>query len=140
VSRFALHRQGQNSQVSTRCHDMPCRGVERVLPNSAGLGYRPAGLNVQPSTDSGKGLFRAPERPGFHPGRPMNGLDYASLAITSTEPGIGPTRTTTKTSTTSRMRSGRIRCPPAEVRVISPQSRARCGCRGPGAVDGERGC
>jgi hypothetical protein len=27
VSRFALHRQGQNSQVSTRCHALPCRGL-----------------------------------------------------------------------------------------------------------------
>ena len=25
VLRFALHRQGQDSQVSTRCHGMPCR-------------------------------------------------------------------------------------------------------------------
>jgi hypothetical protein len=29
--RFALHGQGQNSQVSTRCHGMPCRGSLRFL-------------------------------------------------------------------------------------------------------------
>jgi len=28
--RLALHRQGQNSQVSTRCHGMPCRGLTLV--------------------------------------------------------------------------------------------------------------
>ena len=55
--RFALHAQGQNSQVSTRCHGMPCRGSQLVLPNGAGLGYRPTGLNVQPSTDSEKGFL-----------------------------------------------------------------------------------
>ena len=38
VLRFALHRQDQNSQVSTRCHGMPCRGSTLVLPNSVGLG------------------------------------------------------------------------------------------------------
>ena len=57
--RFALHRQGQNSQVSTRCHGMPCRGSLLVLPNSVGLGYRPTGLNLQPSTDSRKGFLPA---------------------------------------------------------------------------------
>jgi hypothetical protein len=41
VLRFALHRQGQNSQVSARCHGMPCRSSLLVLPNSVGLGYRP---------------------------------------------------------------------------------------------------
>jgi hypothetical protein len=59
VLRFALHRQGQNSQVSTRCHGMPCRGLTLVLPNSAGLGYRPTGLNVSPSTDWRKGFLPA---------------------------------------------------------------------------------
>jgi len=54
VPRFALHRQGQNSHVSTRCHGMPCRGLTLVLPNSVALGYRPTDLNVQPSTDSRK--------------------------------------------------------------------------------------
>ena len=57
--RFALHRQGQNSQVSTRCHAMACRGSLLVLPNSVGLGYRRAGLNVQPSTDRRKGFLPA---------------------------------------------------------------------------------
>jgi hypothetical protein len=59
VLRFALHRQGQNSQVSTRWHVMPCRGLTLVLPNSAGLGYRPTELNVQPSTDRRKGFLPA---------------------------------------------------------------------------------
>src|ERR1035437_2445949 len=59
VLRFALHRQGQNSQVSTRCHAMPCRGSLLVLPNSVRLGYRRAGLNVQPSTDRRKGFLPA---------------------------------------------------------------------------------
>jgi hypothetical protein len=59
VLRFALHRQGQNSQVSARCHAMPCRGSLLVLPNSVGLGYRPTGLNVQPSTDRRNGFLPA---------------------------------------------------------------------------------
>ena len=59
VLRFALHRQGQNSQVSTRCHGMPCRGSLLVLPNSAELGYRPTDLNVSPSTDRRKGFLPA---------------------------------------------------------------------------------
>jgi hypothetical protein len=59
VLRFALHRQGQNSQVSTRWHGMPCRGLTLVLPNSAGLGYRPTDLNVQPSTDTRKAFLPA---------------------------------------------------------------------------------
>ena len=57
--RFALHRQGRNSQVSTRCHGMPCRGLTLVLPNTARLGYRRAGLNVQPSTDRRTGFVPA---------------------------------------------------------------------------------
>jgi hypothetical protein len=67
VLRFALHRQGQNSPVSTRCHGMACRG-SRQLPNSAGLGYRRAGLNVQPSTDRRKDFLPAAAA-GFHPRR-----------------------------------------------------------------------
>src|SRR5664280_2352869 len=59
VLRFALHRQGQNSQVSTRCHGIACRSSLLVLPNSVGLGYRPTGLNVQPSTDRRKGFLPA---------------------------------------------------------------------------------
>ena len=57
--RFALHRQGQNSQVSRRCHGMSCRGLTLVLPSSVGLGYRPTGLNVTPSTDRRKGFLPA---------------------------------------------------------------------------------
>ena len=58
--RFTLDRQGQNSQVCTRCHAMACRGLTPLLPNSAGCGYRPTDLNVCPSTDN---------RKGFHPAR-----------------------------------------------------------------------
>jgi hypothetical protein len=61
--RFALHRQGQNSQVSTRCHGMPCRGSRNYWSNNrartTGLGYRPTGSNVQPSTDRRKGFLPA---------------------------------------------------------------------------------
>ena len=57
--RFALHRQGQNSHVSTRWHGMPCCGLTLVLPTSAGLGYRPTDLNVQPSTDRRKAFLPA---------------------------------------------------------------------------------
>jgi hypothetical protein len=57
--RFALHRQGQNSQVCTRCHAMACPGSLLVPPNSVGLGYRPTGLNVRPSTDRRKGFLPA---------------------------------------------------------------------------------
>jgi hypothetical protein len=59
VLRFALHRQGQNSQVCTRCHGMPWRSSLQVLPNSVGFGYRPEGLNVQPSTDRRRGFLLA---------------------------------------------------------------------------------
>jgi hypothetical protein len=59
VLRFALHRQGQDSQVCTRCHGMPWRSSPLVLPNSVGLGYRPTGLNVQPSTGGWKGFLPA---------------------------------------------------------------------------------
>ena len=48
VSRFALHRQGQNSQVCPRWHAMACGGLTLVLPNSAGPGYRRAGLPTNP--------------------------------------------------------------------------------------------
>jgi len=61
--RFALHRQGQSSQVSTRCHAMAFRGLTLVLPSSAGFGYRPTGLNVRPSTDRRKGFLPALKGP-----------------------------------------------------------------------------
>jgi hypothetical protein len=48
--RFALHRQGQNSQVSTRCHGIACRGSRNYWSNNrartTGLGYHPTGSNV----------------------------------------------------------------------------------------------
>ena len=56
---FALHRQGQNSHVSTRCHGMPCRGLTLVLPHSAGLDHRPTDLNLSPSTDRRTGFLPA---------------------------------------------------------------------------------
>ena len=56
---FALHRQRQDSQVCTRWHAMACRGLTLVLPSSVGFGYRPAGLNVRPSTDRRKGFLPA---------------------------------------------------------------------------------
>ena len=59
MPRIAQHRQGQNSHVSTHCHGMPCRGLTLVLPNSAGLGYRPTDLNVSPSTDRRKDFLPA---------------------------------------------------------------------------------
>jgi hypothetical protein len=57
VSRFALHRQGQNSQVCPRWHGRPCHAL--VLPKRAGLGYRRAGLKAQPSTDRRKRFLPA---------------------------------------------------------------------------------
>jgi len=57
--RFPLHRQGQNSHVCTRCHPMACRSLTLVLPNSAGLGYRPTDLDISPSTDRPKGILPA---------------------------------------------------------------------------------
>jgi hypothetical protein len=59
VSRFALHRQGQNSHVFTHCQAMPGRGLTLVLPHRAGRGYRPTDLNVSPSTDGRQGLLPA---------------------------------------------------------------------------------
>jgi hypothetical protein len=57
--RFALHRQGQSSQVCTRRHGMRCSGLTLVLPNRVGPGYRPTGLNAQPSTHRRKGFLPA---------------------------------------------------------------------------------
>ena len=59
MCRFALHRQGQNSHVAARCRAMAARGSLLVLPPSAGLGYRPTDLNVQPSTDRRNGSLPA---------------------------------------------------------------------------------
>jgi hypothetical protein len=57
--RLALHRHGQDSQAASRCRAMGWRGSPLVLPNSAGFGYRPTGLNPQPSTDGRKGFLAA---------------------------------------------------------------------------------
>ena len=57
--RFALHRQGQNSHVRAHCHAMACRGLTLLLPDRAGLGYRPTDLNVFPSTDRRKDFLPA---------------------------------------------------------------------------------
>ena len=54
MSRFALHRQGQNSHVCTRWHAMACRGSTLVLPHSAGPGHCPTERNVSPGTDRRK--------------------------------------------------------------------------------------
>ena len=63
VRRFALHRQGHNSQVPARWQASPWRGSLLVPPNSLGPGYRRAGLNATPSTDRRKGFLSAlPER------------------------------------------------------------------------------
>ena len=55
MCRFALHRQGQHSHVSTRCHAMACRGLRNHWSHNrartTGLGYRPTGSTVQLSTD-----------------------------------------------------------------------------------------
>ena len=57
--RFALHRQGPDSQVATCWRVMGWRGSLLVAPNSAGLGYRPTELNARPSTDRRKGFLPA---------------------------------------------------------------------------------
>ena len=67
MSRFALHRAGQDCQVCPRWHARACRGLALVGPKRAGLGYRRAGLNEQPATDRRKGLPPGPQRPGLHP-------------------------------------------------------------------------
>ena len=63
MCRFALHRQGQNSHVCTRWHAMACRGSHNFWSNNrartTGLGYRPTGSNVNPSTDRRKGFLPA---------------------------------------------------------------------------------
>ena len=59
MSRFALHRQGQNSQVCPRWHARACRGLTLVGPNRTGVGYRRAGREVQPATDRRKGFLPA---------------------------------------------------------------------------------
>jgi hypothetical protein len=54
--RFALHAQGQNSPVSTRCHgSLPVL----QLKSHSSLGYRLQDLNVQRPTDSRSGLLPA---------------------------------------------------------------------------------
>ena len=56
--RFALRRQGQNSQVCTRWNGIDALPrLTLVLPDSVGLGYRPTGLKARPSTDSRKGFL-----------------------------------------------------------------------------------
>ena len=59
MSRLALHRQCQNSQDWPRWHAVACRSLTLVGPNSAGLGYRRAELNVSPSTDRRMGFLPA---------------------------------------------------------------------------------
>ena len=59
MSRFALHRQGQNSHVCTRCRAMACHGSLLVLPHRGRLGYRPTERNVSPSAIRSKGLLPA---------------------------------------------------------------------------------
>jgi hypothetical protein len=58
MCRFPLHRQGQDSPVST-----PCRGSGNYWSHSrvraTGLGYRPGGSNVKPANDRRKSLLTA---------------------------------------------------------------------------------
>ena len=58
--RFALHRQGQSSQVSTCGHAMACRGSLLVLPSGVRLGSRPTVRTLSPATDSRQGFLPAP--------------------------------------------------------------------------------
>jgi hypothetical protein len=71
VSRFALHRQGQNSQVCPRCRARSCRGLTLVDPIGAGRGYHRAGLNGQGSTDGRNGLPLALGERVYHPRSPI---------------------------------------------------------------------
>jgi hypothetical protein len=59
MCRFALHRQGENSHVSTRGPAMACRGVTLAPPHRTGLGCRPTETNVSPSTDRWMGSLPA---------------------------------------------------------------------------------
>jgi len=63
MCRFALHRQRQNSHVSTRWHAIACRGSRNYWSHNrartTGLGYRPSGSNERPSTDRRKGFLPA---------------------------------------------------------------------------------
>ena len=63
MSRFALHRQGQNSHVWPRWHAMACRGSRNYWSKhrarTTGLGCRPTGCNISPSTDRAKGFLPA---------------------------------------------------------------------------------
>ena len=71
--RFALHRQGQNSQVSTRCprHALP-RFTQLLV--SQPCTYDRAWLSSdrkqrKPFHRQPKGFRPGPQRPGFHPRR-----------------------------------------------------------------------
>ena len=59
MSRFALHRQGQNSHVCTCWAGMACRGSTLVRPQRAGLDDCPTDLKASPSTDRRKGFLPA---------------------------------------------------------------------------------
>jgi len=59
MCRFALHRQGQSSHLSRAARPMACRGSVLVLPNGAGLGYRPNDLNRSPCTGKQRGFLPA---------------------------------------------------------------------------------
>jgi hypothetical protein len=93
VPRFALHRQGQDSHVCPRWHAMACRGLTLVGPKRVGLGYRRAGLNVQPSTDRWKRFLPArSDRVSTvvtHGGRAATGKDENARSMT-TSPCIPP--------------------------------------------------
>ena len=58
--RLALHRQGQSSQVCTRCHAMACCGSLLVLPSGVTLGSRPTVRTLSPPTVSRQGFLPAP--------------------------------------------------------------------------------
>jgi hypothetical protein len=97
MSRFALHRQGQNCHVCPRWHDMACRGSRNYRSQhrarTTRLGYRREGSNVQPSTDRAKGFL--PARSDqlstlvTHGGCAATGKDEDAPSMT-TSPSISP--------------------------------------------------
>jgi hypothetical protein len=84
--RFALHRQGQNSQVSTRCHGIACRGSRNYWSNNRA---RTTGLIItrQEATYSLPPTDSVPQR--HRPGVGCRGRDCIIMQVGIRSKGPG---------------------------------------------------
>jgi hypothetical protein len=67
--RFALHRQGQSSQVSTRCHATACRGLTLATAKQCRAWLSPNRIERTAFHRQAEGFPPGPQRPSFHPRR-----------------------------------------------------------------------